>query len=151
MAMYYFSYFAHELLDLPAYSRLITVPLRSLDQHDIMGGHTISRHIKKKKEYLKQRLIQQPKVNKMSTFWDSRIAKACINYVISEQLEHILTWLVINTSVKRLTLQTRVPVYTSVGIALSKGSNKIELLKGVKVILEKIAPDNFIILTAFPV
>ena len=151
MAMYYLSYFAHELLDLPSYTRLITVPLRSLNQHDIMGGHTISRHIKKKKEYLKHRLAQEPRANKMSTFWDSRIAKACINYVINEQLEHILTWLASHTSRKRLTLQTLVPVYTSVGIALNKGSNKIELLKGIKIVLEKIAPDNFFILTAFPV
>jgi hypothetical protein len=139
----------HHVLDRPFYERLVLTPLRTLPLHEQAGGHTISRHIGQSRAALTSRLMATG-FAQISSFWDEVIARTCINYAIAEQLDRVLAWMS-NPVPDRLVLATTLPVRTPIGLGVRQPSLGVVYLRGVRVVLKHVGPNDFYVLTAFPV
>lgn len=117
-------------------------------------GHTIERHVAKSDEYLRDRLLNNQKLNTVSTFSSIKMAEASINAVLNMQRQQVAAWW--QSDLARQAFFARVPThgsYLTRDILQQEGdgarSHPIPDMAVVRVVLAR-QGDGFYLLTAFP-
>jgi hypothetical protein len=113
-----------------ATSRL--VPGGGLAAHEAAGGHTIARHVGKSRDYLVQRLAENPKMEAASTFPDRATAERVIAEALEMQANEVQTWLA--KPGKQLKLEVTMPYVT--GQSLLRTGELIDV-RGVRILLRR--------------
>ena len=127
----------------------LIAPVRSLAGHENLGGHSCQRHVGKSVPELKSRLLSEPTIPSASTFWTIESATASVCYLTVTNILDIIDWGC--STRQRFTIEEAIPVRTSVGYSVLRGSNKVVLCKRARMVLEKDSGYDFHIVTAFPV
>ena len=140
----------HRILDGPrCTSPWIMAPIRTLHDHDIVGGHSYKRHVGNPVAELRNRLSSDSRIQSASTFWTIESATASVCYLTMTNILNIIDW---GCSIKpRIAIEEVIPVRTSVGFSVVRGSNRIVLCNKARMVLEKDTGYDFHIVTAFPV
>jgi hypothetical protein len=73
-------------------ARADTVPRRDLSLDEQRGGHTLSRHVGRTDEQLRQRLRDQPNISAASTYPDRETAELVVGGVIDQSAARIASW-----------------------------------------------------------
>lgn len=108
------------------------VPGGGLAAHEAAGGHTLSKHVGKSEEFLRNRLVNQPNLKGASTFHSRELAETSIAGLIEAERSTINRWLSGNRH--QLELIGRDP--RKLGLLLRPGSAPTEVA-GLKVILRR--------------
>ncbi len=125
-------------------------PLRSLADHELAGGHLIARHIGQSLRDLEMRLQNEVTLRAASSFWDQEAAKASVCYAVMSSLSQVLSWLQAGPN-NRLPITTNVPVRHSIGYALVRNQVRVRFCRNVRVVLERLQPNDFFIVTGYPI
>ena len=141
----------HELLDgSRCTSPWIVPPIRGLLAHEMAGGHTHRVHVGMSVDELIDRLSTNSKIPTASTFWNVDSAAASVSYLTSTNTLKIIDWACTSNGRARLEIRGVIPVRTSVGYAVVRGSAGITLCNKARMVLVKDRGHDFFILTAFP-
>lgn len=118
------------------------------------GGHTLERHVAKSDEYLINRLLEDEKLNRVSTFSSIKMAEASINAVLNLQRKEVANWW--KSDLARQAFFYRVPTHGRYitremleKFAETSETKPIPDNAVVRVVLLRKDKD-FIVLTAFP-
>ncbi|HMJ86985.1 MAG TPA: RNase A-like domain-containing protein [Vicinamibacterales bacterium] len=129
------------------------VPGGGLAFHERLGtgkgkGHTIAKHIGQTVSQLKARLKAEPKIPAASTFGDRVVAERAIFDTLLKNQVKIEAWL--RSGGGMLPVSEKLKYAT--GFSLERGSSKVEVVNGVRIILLKdsTSPTGYRILTAYP-
>lgn len=105
---------------LPA--RADTVPRRDLALDEQRGGHTLSRHVGRTDEQLRQRLREQPNISAASTYPNRETAELVVGSVIEQSAGRIASWKRRTGSRPNLALRTAAEARGSpIGRVLDRG------------------------------
>ncbi len=113
------------------------------------SGHTVSRHVGRTDDQLKDRLANEPNIPKASTYTDESEANTAIKSVLTAKKAEIEAWLKDSSKPPRL----RVDGSSAVGRVMPRGAQASVAGTSVRVILQKAPPGSgmpFIIVTSFP-
>jgi hypothetical protein len=69
------------------------VPGGGLAAHEAVGGHTLSKHVGKSEEFLRNRLAADPDIKSVSTFYSRELAETSISGLIKAKQPTINRWL----------------------------------------------------------
>jgi len=135
-------------------SRLLVSPLRSITDHDRMGGHTLARHVSIPVPDLKQRLVDDPGITASSRFWSNEAASASFCYLVNLNLQQLLDWLVnptTRTNPVRKSFSDSIPPMRAVGYTVQRASPDAVLpCRDVRIVLHKRSQTDFHLVTMFP-
>ena len=131
-------------------SYTITTPIRPLKAHDSKGGHVEVKHIEKSLSYLRNRLVNEPKLHLASSFWNIKAANIAINYAVMMKFDDIIKWLATPTSNAKKTYRVNLPINCRIGYSIRKRDSKLAYCKIIRLTLARLTPHDFFILTAFP-
>lgn len=124
----------------------ITCPIRELEGHEAVG-HTISRHISIPLEVLYERLAAEGRTA-VSSFWDTAIARAAINYALMTEFDAVTSWFLTGT-IRRFPLDVVTPAQTSIGYGVIADGPALLYSSEVHVVLQR-EGRTFFVLTAYP-
>ena len=140
----------HKIIDGPrCASPWIMAPIRTLYEHDLVGGHSFKRHVGKSVAELRNRLSSEWRIPSASTFWTIESATASVCYLTMTNILNIVDWGC--SARQRIEIEEVIPVRTSVGYSVIRGSNRTVLCRKARMVLEKDSGNDFHIVTAFPV
>lgn len=128
-------------------NRWLATPVRGLYAHELVGGHTVARHVEIGVAGLRNRLAAEG-IQQASRFWDERIAQAAVNYAVSREFEGVVRWLLSGTF-HRFTLTVLAPRRICVGFGVSSGRQGFDYPRQIRVVLERTGT-TFFIVTAYP-
>ncbi len=120
-----------------------------LIQHEIMGGHTIARHVGKTVAELIERIATYRHITKASTFTDMATAEEVIFETITRNKSDINKWLKKASSGDRLEL-----IYNGVveiGKGIYMGADTRTSLKNAVVVVKSSGNGKYFILTSYPI
>ena len=124
-------------------------PIRSLLDHERMGGHCYQRHVGKSLAELRVRLASEADISTASTFWNVQCATASICYLTVNNIPEIIEWAC--STRRQIAIEASVPVRTSIGFAIVPGVESVIPCRRVRMVLTKDIGMDFHIVTAFPV
>lgn len=121
-------------------------PLRDLAEHEKIG-HTCAKHIGLSLLDLRQRLIDESKLE-ASCFWSINSARASVSFLTMAKLSEIISW--IQSTSSRVVLEGTVPVVSSIGYGVTE--NDMFLSNRARMVLRRLpSSEVFGIVTAFPI
>ena len=129
----------------------LLVPLRQLIDHDVRGGHAYSVHVAQSVKELHTRLLSDPNLDTVSTFWSIESATAAVCHLTMAHLGSILRWFCAARAGSRLPIEGDVPAKSSVGYAIIRGDKNITLCRRAIMVLERDVGEDFHIHTGYPV
>lgn len=134
---------------LPA--RTDTVPRRDLSADEQRGGHTLSRHVGRTDDQLRQRLRDQPNISAASTYPDRETAELVVGRVLEQQADRVRSWTRRSGSRPNLALRTSDPRGPPVGRVLVRGQRTPQPAHGAVVVLRwDQARRSYYVLTSYP-
>lgn len=117
-----------------------------LAKHEHSGSHTLSKHVGKSDDYLRERLSREPHRSVVSTFRDQNAAEWAIEKVLRRRAEEIQAWLGSESHAKR---QVTMDVGRVVGRVLDRqGTVSAARVTRVVLVKDSSMPDGFRILTS---
>lgn len=123
----------------------------NLQQHEEVGGHTITRHVAMDDNYLSERLDRNLRLNTVSTFSSAEVAQASVNAVLNMQRQDVADWW--RGDLARQAFFARVPTHgrylTRQMWADRSEAEYVPDQAVVRVVLVR-KGDGFYVLTAFP-
>ncbi len=126
---------------------------KDLTLDELLGGHTIKRHVGKSDNWLRNRLIDEPRTKSASTFYNEAIANRTIAKFVKENREAIENWLQSGEHRLQVDFEMNEPV----GRVLTRGkggspnSKSIETKRVVIVAVRDKTPQGWHIETSFPI
>jgi hypothetical protein len=123
------------------------VPGGGLMAHEGLGGaHTLTKHVGKTPEFLRNRLDTEPNIHAASSFYDRQVAENSLSSFMATNDRQIRQWL--DEGSFQLVLRGRFPY--SVGTMIARGGINLVHASGLKVILrrDESLPTHFRIHTA---
>jgi hypothetical protein len=128
----------------------VTAPGGGLRAHELAGGHTLVKHVKKTDQELLARLASEPRISASSSFFSKEIADFAANKALSDpaQAQRVATWL----AGAGQSLSVRFRFLFSVGRSIPRGQTAAQDAKGVLMWLERDAsmPGGYRLNTFFP-
>ncbi len=122
--------------------------LRTLKEHERLGGHTIERHVAKSDSYLRNRLRRSRRMRAASTFYDMRTAQGTVQTTIRGNKRRVLKWL------KKARPRARLALFyrgrRNIGKTLRRGYSRPRGVRNARVILQARSRTDFFVLTAYP-
>lgn len=107
------------------------IPGGSLDAHERVGGHMLSRHVGKSAEQLKQRLAGDSRISAASSFTDKKTAETAVAATIAANQKKISSWLKGDEDRLVITYRSSSPV----GISVGRNSSRTRDANGVRLVL----------------
>lgn len=120
-----------------------------LEQHELAGGHLISRHIGKSEQSLKQRLRNEPRISGSSSFYDHATAETTVKNAVRQNQPQISRWLGSQSARHVIVYKSAQPV----GLAIQRGQQKATPVNSARIILQRDQrmPNGYRIVTGYPV
>ncbi|MCC6386409.1 MAG: hypothetical protein IT302_03380 [Dehalococcoidia bacterium] len=119
---------------------------RDLEADEARGGHTLSRHVGKTDDELRDRLRREPDISAASTYTNQDIAERTVGQAIRNDRTKITSW---EKSTSHPNLVLRVTMSTAVGRSIRQGSSTPKEVKSAVVVL-KWAGSGWYVLTSYP-
>ena len=124
----------------------------SLIRHEAFGGCLIQKHVGLSDTQLKQRAIDNIKINDVSSFENLNIAEQVISSIINQNRNKIDNWLQNENSKNKETFISQISFSEVLGRSYNKNSDAFKNVSDAKVVLIKDStfPEGYRILTGFP-
>ncbi|MFN8507167.1 MAG: RNase A-like domain-containing protein [Dehalococcoidia bacterium] len=119
---------------------------RDLEADEARGGHTLSRHVGRTDDELRDRLRREPDISAASTYTNQDIAERAVGQAIRDDRTKITSW---EKSASHPNLVLRVTMSTTVGRSIRQGSSTAKDVKSAVVVL-KWAGSGWYVLTSYP-
>ena len=127
---------------------------KTLELNELLGGHSIDKHIGKSEGLLRQRLINEPFTDIASSFRNYETANRTVGKAIRENSAKIEEWLK-NTIETRIKLTVKMD--EEIGIVLERGKGRSVGLKTAKptneaelILIKDDTPQGWHVLTSYP-
>jgi hypothetical protein len=130
-------------------------PFRSGPRHDLSqdeeaGGHTLSKHVGRTDDELRQRLEREPNITAASTYTDRETAERVVGMVLEENRDKIARWLSRPGRHPNLVLDYDGDPRRSIGRTLRRGENAAQPCSHAVVILRWRGDSEYYVLTSYP-
>jgi hypothetical protein len=129
----------------------LETPRRDLSIDEERGGHTLSRHVGRTDQQLRQRLADQTNISAASTYNDRETAELTVGLVLEQQAGRVASWTRRRGSRPNLALRVADLRGPPVGRVLTRGRRTPVAAHGAVVVLrwDERARD-FYVLTSYP-
>jgi Bacterial CdiA-CT RNAse A domain len=126
-------------------------PRRDLSIDEQRGGHTLTRHVGRTDDQLRQRLRDQPNISAASTYPDRETAELVVGRVLVQSTDTIRPWTRRQGSRPNLALRTSDPRGPPVGRVLDRGARTPTPARGAVVVLRwDQRRGSYYVLTSYP-
>jgi hypothetical protein len=122
--------------------------VRDLSKDEAQGGHTLSKHVGKSDEDLRQRLTREHNISGASTYTDRETAEKVVGAVLNQQREKIQRWLERSGEHPNLALdyQGEQPI----GRTVRRGRSSSQPCSQAIVVLRYAGGGQYYVLTSYP-
>jgi hypothetical protein len=124
-----------------------TAPSRDLSQDEQKGGHTLSRHVAKSDDDLRQRLANE-QISAASTYADRQTAEQAVGAALAQNRDRIRHWL--SRQGHHLNLVLDYHGDQPLGRCLRRGQSSSHACKDSVVVLKWAGPGQYFVLTSYP-
>jgi hypothetical protein len=124
-------------------------PPRDLSKDEAAGGHTLSKHVGRTDDQLRERLDHERNISAASTWNDRASAEAAVGAAIGEQNEKILRWLGRDRHPNLVLDYDGDPAHPF-GRTLRRGSDRVVPCAHAVIVLKWDPPESYYVLTAYP-
>jgi hypothetical protein len=123
-------------------------PRHDLSVDEEQGGHTLSRHVGRSDEQLRERLQREPDISAASTYSDRESAEQAVGAAIHDNQDRLQRWLQRRGGHPNLVLD----YYGDrpVGRTLRRGQDRTEPCSHAIVVLRWLGRDEYYVLTSYP-
>jgi len=121
-----------------------------LARDEARGGHTLSRHVGRSDDELKERLRHEPNISAASTYSDRATAERVVARTLARHRARIDQWLGRQGPRPNLPLDYRGNARESIGRSLSRRSTQPLVCSDAVVVLRWDGRRGFIVLTSYP-
>lgn len=121
-----------------------------LDRDERRGGHTISRHIGRTDEQLRERLAREQGISAASTYTDLATAERTVARTLTHHAVRLRAWLARTGNRPNLALDYEGPSSEVVGRTLQRGRRSAAPSHNAVVVLRADGRDGFYVLTSYP-
>ena len=119
---------------------------RDLAVEEKRGGHTLSRHVGKSDDELRDRLRREPDISAASTYTDQDTAERTVGQAVRDERTKVTSW---EKSTSHPNLVLRVTMPSTVGRSIRQGSSAAKDVKSAVVVL-KWSGQGWYVLTSYP-
>lgn len=119
---------------------------RDLEADEARGGHTLSRHVGKSDDELRDRLRREPDISAASTYTDQDTAERTVGQAVRDERTKVTNW---EKSTSHPNLVLRVTMPSTVGRSIRQGSSAAKDVKSAVVVL-KWSGQGWYVLTSYP-
>jgi len=120
---------------------------RDLSLDEARGGHTLSRHVARTDDQLRQRLRAEPDISAASTYTDRATAEEVVQVVLERKKDEIEKW--VARSGSRPNLALRFTIGETIGRSMKQGSSTAKNVDAAVVVLRWDGSDWYV-LTSYP-
>lgn len=121
---------------------------RDLAADEARGGHTLQSHVGRTDEELAERLVREPAIRAASSFVDRPAAERVVGAALAANTARVAKWLRCAEGDTRLVLEHASPA--PLGRTLSRGAAAVTECSRARVVLERVPPASFYVLTSYP-
>lgn len=126
-------------------------PLYDLEGDEVIGGHTIERHVGRTDRDLADRLRREPQISAASTYTDLITARRVVGAAVAQSRTRIETWAARSGPRPNLVLNYAEPGGRGIGRALRRGGRVASIASRVLVVLRwQERQRRWIVLTSYP-
>jgi hypothetical protein len=126
---------------------------KNLDLDELLGGHSIEKHVGKSEDWLRDRLLKEPETKIASSFRNYETANRVVAKAVKENIAKISDWLESGKGKLILKVEAENPIGIvlergkggSVGLKTAKETNKAEII-----IIRDSTPQGWHVLTSYP-
>jgi hypothetical protein len=134
-------------------SRNVAPENRSSDRYDLgrdesRGGHTLSRHVARTDEQLRERLRKEQNISAASTWMDRQVAEETVAAAIRLERKRIDSWM--SRGERRTNLALHFEAGHTIGRSLRRDTGEAVPCTSAVVVLRADGPDGFYVLTTYP-
>ena len=131
-------------------AKLDTLPtaVRDLSADEDQGGHTLSKHVGKSDQDLRQRLARERNISGASTYTDRETAEKVVGTVLNQQREKIQRWL--ERSGEHPNLVLDYDGEQPIGRTLRRGTSSAQPCSHAIVVLRYAGGGQYYVLTSYP-
>jgi toxin len=131
-------------------TKLDTLPtaVRDLSADEAQGGHTLSKHVGKSDQDLRQRLARERNISAASTYTNRETAEKVVGTVLNQQREKIQRWL--DRPGEHPNLALDYVGEQPIGRTLRRGRSSAEPCSSAIVVLRSAGGGQYYVLTSYP-
>jgi hypothetical protein len=119
-----------------------------LGKDEARGGHTLSKHVGRTDEELRERLLRERNITAASTWTDRATAEVVIGEALQADRGRVERW--IDRGYPRANLALHYDAGRSIGRSLRRGEDGVVDATQAVIVLRADGPDSFYVLTAYP-
>ena len=139
----------------PASTTSPTPPAASPTRYDLardeqLGGHTISRHVGRSDDQLRERLNREPGISAASTYTDQSTAERVVAATLSREQRRVEAWAARQGNRPNLALDYRGKSGSVIGRSIRRGRSSPNECVDAVVVLRSLREGGFIVLTSYP-
>jgi hypothetical protein len=125
-------------------------PTHDLSQDEASGGHTLSKHVSRSDEQLRQRLDRERRISAASTYTDREAAERVVGMVLQQNQAKIRRWLEPEGGHPNLVLDYDGDAAHPIGRTLRRGDEQTAPCSHALVVLKWSGPTEYYVLTSYP-
>jgi len=125
-------------------------PRPDLSQDEAAGGHTLSKHVGRTDDELRQRLAREQNITAASTYTDRETAERVVGTVLEQNRDKIARWLSRPGRHPNLVLDYDGDPAHAIGRTLRRGENTPQPCSHAVVILRWRGDSEYYVLTSYP-
>ena len=119
-----------------------------LARDEARGGHTLSKHVGRTDDELRERLLRERNISAASTWTDRATAEYVIGEALRAQRGRVERW--IDRGYPRANLALHYDAGRPIGRSLRRGEDGVVDATQAVIVLRADGPDSFYVLTAYP-
>ena len=119
-----------------------------LSKDEERGGHTLTRHVGRTDEELRERLRDEPNISAASTWTDRETAEETIAEALRAERGRIQSWM--RRGYPRANLTLHYEARRDIGRSLRQGETEPVRCRDAVIVLRADGPDTLYVLTAYP-
>jgi hypothetical protein len=131
-------------------ARSLTGPTHDLSPDEEAGGHTLSKHVGRTDEQLRQRLERERRISAASTYTDRETAERVVGTVLQQQQPKIRRWLEREGGHPNLVLDYDGDSAQPIGRTLRRADQQTAPCSHALVVLKWTGPAEYYVLTTYP-
>ena len=119
-----------------------------LARDEARGGHTLSKHVGRTDDELRERLRRERNINAASTWTDRATAERVVGEALEAERSRVETWM--RRGYPRANLVLHHEASRLIGRSLRRGDDRVVDATQAVIVLRADGPDSFYVLTAYP-
>lgn len=125
-------------------------PIRDLSQDEEEGGHTLSKHVGRTDEELRERLRHEPRITAASTWTDLETAERAVGIALQQNRNKIERWLSHGSGHSNLVVDYNGEPTLPIGRSLRRGAHQPQPCSHAVIVLKWAGPSRYYVLTSYP-